>query len=1016
MKKNPGKTGKRELRVAICVLAFVLCLAIMPVMASKDVQVHAAGKPKGNWINYAAKSFESGRGTIEKPYIIKIADGSHATEKGFTRFKYYRLAGDIDLSAHYWTPIGRAKGNLYRTLLRGKAFRGDFDGAGHTIKGLQIKGNEEYAGLFGVCGGIDSTNRHHFKEQFGECYGFDKDAVTEDFIPGDGVWIYHKDGMSLAGTEIKNIKMSNVNINTKGYSGAVVGYAAYMDINNCRVNGTVAGKKSAGGVAATGFSIETNRMNVSGRIRSNGSAGGIIGSLIDSGRCLNNNVNVNVTGNKNVGGLIGLYNEELTLGGRFGPSKNVVKVNVSGITNVGGIIGYHMDQHSLNEQYKALPTSLNGFKATGTVRGKKNVGGLIGHEVGQNIKNSQFTGTVIGKENAGGLIGYKKSGNANTGSISQSFAKATVSGTKNVGGLIGRIENRYDVKIAGSWYAGTLRGTENIGGLLGTAILENSYLSVTKSYAAGSVKGKVNTGGLVGAMDETLLRYVSLQDGYVSAALTGNADTKGTLFGKRLIDYQTKVKNFYFDKSRARAAQTGISVYPGSPGNYGKPLAVSTGQLQRKKLAGLGGHSWTRKKPKGKAGWLPQLRSFAASKDSRIKEASRSGVKTSAWYKVTYTGNGGRTASGKTSAFQYVRYNRLKKTAPPAFRRAGFVATGIGARSPGKLPKFLKNDRTKVKVLWKAASACTPADVYFMATRKSDWIAEVNWNITENAGGYFIYRSESKDGVFEKVANIKNPKTDRWTFEDLSWGKRYYFKMTAWRKVGSGLFESRGSEVREIKILPPRKQEKVGARNMGDGRVALSLSLELVHGYEIRQAPSSGGPWSMIYDIPKSWFDNHMPSYVINRADIGRPCDYMVVGYRFINGVDGAKIYSEDSNVVSATAKPPMGMLAKIENVTGDTGPEVKLSIRNLFCTGYDVYRAQGSPDGFVKVRTIELNGMDDSRQVSEGGPDDNDFAVWTDGAVVSGEKYFYRVIPFAYDYGVKVEGMASLVREITVP
>ena len=57
---------------------------------------------------------------------------------------YFALAADIDLSAHYWTPIGN----------RDHPFSGNFDGKGHCVKGLRVKvetavSKYAYAGLFG---------------------------------------------------------------------------------------------------------------------------------------------------------------------------------------------------------------------------------------------------------------------------------------------------------------------------------------------------------------------------------------------------------------------------------------------------------------------------------------------------------------------------------------------------------------------------------------------------------------------------------------------------------------------------------------------------------------------------------------------------------------------------------------------------------------------------------------------------------------------------------------------------
>lgn len=53
--------------------------------------------------------------------------------------KTITLAKNIDLGAHYWTPIGSS---FYK-------FLGTFDGAGHTISGMYINENRTYNGLFG---------------------------------------------------------------------------------------------------------------------------------------------------------------------------------------------------------------------------------------------------------------------------------------------------------------------------------------------------------------------------------------------------------------------------------------------------------------------------------------------------------------------------------------------------------------------------------------------------------------------------------------------------------------------------------------------------------------------------------------------------------------------------------------------------------------------------------------------------------------------------------------------------
>jgi len=70
-------------------------------------------------------------------------NGDAATFAG----KTVTLGADIDLSAHYWTPIGDMDGNS------NAYFAGAFDGAGHTVSGMHVRieqsCSDAYAGLFG---------------------------------------------------------------------------------------------------------------------------------------------------------------------------------------------------------------------------------------------------------------------------------------------------------------------------------------------------------------------------------------------------------------------------------------------------------------------------------------------------------------------------------------------------------------------------------------------------------------------------------------------------------------------------------------------------------------------------------------------------------------------------------------------------------------------------------------------------------------------------------------------------
>ena len=186
---------------------------------------------------------------------------------------------------------------------------------------------------------------------------------------------------------------------------------------------------------------------------------------------------VNITGNENVGGLVG-YNDGAI-------SHSYVTGTVTGnATNIGGLVGEN--RNSISNSY-----------ATGTVTGNAtNIGGLVG-ENRNSISNSYATGTVTGNSTdpddihtIGGLVGF----NDNATIINSYATGAVVASTyRNVGGLVGHNNN---ATISNSYATGAVTGNEQVGGLVGRN--ENDGI-IESSYAIGNVNGRlIDTGGLIG--------------------------------------------------------------------------------------------------------------------------------------------------------------------------------------------------------------------------------------------------------------------------------------------------------------------------------------------------------------------------------------------------------------------------------------------------------------------------------------------------------------------------------------
>ena len=244
------------------------------------------------------------------------------------------LTGNITLTGD-WTPIGTSISNAYK---------GTFDGGGHTITGLTVKTSDQYAGLFGYIG---------------------------------------------SGGKVKDVTLKDVKIESNNEISDVGGVAgqSYGNIENCSVSGSVSvsGTNSiAGGVVGyqTGGSI--TGCSSSATVNAGGVAGGVVG-LADGGATLtacyatgNVTIESSGTGSYFAGGVVGI-NTVSTLKACY--AWGSVTGSGSGTIYVGGVTGSN-----------DLGTLTACYHAKGTVSGP---GGATGGVAGRNFKDSMFGGGII---------------------------------------------------------------------------------------------------------------------------------------------------------------------------------------------------------------------------------------------------------------------------------------------------------------------------------------------------------------------------------------------------------------------------------------------------------------------------------------------------------------------------------------------------------------------------------------------------------------------------------------------
>ena len=148
----------------------------------------------------------------------------------------------------------------------------------------------------------------------------------------------------------------------------------------------------------------------------------------------------------------------------------LLDVDITGNNDVGGLVGE-----------SGSGTITNSY-VTGSVSGDgNNVGGLVGSN-GDTITNSYVAGSVSGDARVGGLVG-----NNFSASITSSYATGSVSGASNIGGLVG--ENS-QASITNSYTTSEVMGSgANVGGLVG-----NNGGTITGSYWLRSSASSGGTG------------------------------------------------------------------------------------------------------------------------------------------------------------------------------------------------------------------------------------------------------------------------------------------------------------------------------------------------------------------------------------------------------------------------------------------------------------------------------------------------------------------------------------------
>ncbi len=427
------------------------------------------------WSGKTASKFNGGTGTQTAPYQIATGSQLALLARSTPVNKYYVLTQDINLKDIAWTPINLNSGN--------------FDGANHTIKGLNTKSGSQLSALFSSTSGtISNLNINGASISAGS----DKSAVLCAEING--------------GT-VSNCTVSNAQILNEGsaMAGGITAVLSNGTISNCTANSlNIKGTENVGGIVGkNNGNVKDCKVDKSDVTSASDYAGGICGFNTSSiSGCTAVGTTVKAV-KDNAGGIVGINNGKI----------EDCKAENSDVTSTsdyaGGICGFNT-------------SSISGCTAVGTTvkAVNENAGGIAG-KTETAISNNKVKGSHISATNyAGGIIGWSINAIKNNDVIN-----TDVTAQIGAGGISGDASgdiNDKSMNISGCNVSGCkITANTYSGGITPSSVLNIKDCHVQNTTVSSN---EYVTGGLVGYLGGNVV----VTDCSVE---TSNITSKGTLVG-----------------------------------------------------------------------------------------------------------------------------------------------------------------------------------------------------------------------------------------------------------------------------------------------------------------------------------------------------------------------------------------------------------------------------------------------------------------------------------------------------
>ena len=262
------------------------------------------------------------------------------------------------------------------------------------------------------------------------------------------------------------------------------------------------------------------------------------------------------------------------------------------------------------------------------------------------------------------------------------------------------------------------------------------------------------------------------------------------------------------------------------------------------------------------------------------------------------------------------------------------------------------------------------------------------WNKVD-CDGYEITRYSTASKKYVKIADINNADTTTYTDSGRTSGCYYKYKIRAYKVVDGVKVYSEESNIVKATAKPQAPELKAG--NIDSDSISMSWNaIGRASGYEVYRKDANSEDYKLVKDL-------NATTYTDKGLAKGTEYSYKVKSYRV---VDGVKVYSEDSNSISAKIKDSFKL-----NLEKTTRNSVEFSWDKIKdATGYEILRYSTASKKYVVISDIDFDKLsDEDREASE----EAEVYSYLDQGRTSATIYKYQVK--AYN---KVDGKKVYLKE----